>query len=364
MKLNTKEQDPSAKSELQAQRERYKKGRSRKILILILIAVGVLVTGMIALCIGASSVGFDTVWKVFLDLFWHNPDVTNVERQTVFSLRLPRILAAILAGWALSNAGLLMQGVFQNPLVSPYTLGVSNGASFGASIAIIFGSALSFLNFGNYLIPAFAFLASVLTMALVFAISKVARDHSKTLVLSGTAIGYLFTAMVSLIKYVADVDSLPDLVFWTMGSLSGIMWDKLLIMAVAVGACFIVMMRYSWDLNVMALGEEAAVSLGVNYKKLRMISFIVSTMLTAVTVSFTGVIGFVGLIAPHITKMIVGSDFRYALPVSSAIGALLLLLSDTVGRTILGATQLPVGIITSFIGVPFFLYLVARRRRA
>lgn len=363
MKFDEKKEDSSVQSEVELQRERYRKGRSRKILILVLISSGVLVVAGIALCIGASSVNFGTVWKVFLDLFWHNPDVTNIERQTVFSLRLPRILAAILAGWALSNAGLLMQGVFQNPLVSPYTLGVSNGASFGAAIAILFGSALSFLHFGNYLIPAFAFLFAIITMALVFAISKVARDQSKTLVLSGTAIGYLFTAMVSLLKYVADVDALPDLVFWSMGSLSGILWDKLLIMAVVVVACFIVMMRYAWDLNVMALGEEAAVSLGVNFKKVRMIAFIISTLLTAVTVSFTGVIGFVGLIAPHVTKMIVGSDFRYTLPVSSAVGALLLLLSDTVGRTVLGATQLPVGIITSFIGVPFFLYLVARKRR-
>ena len=362
--MYTKSRDTQeAYGDLVWQKAHYRKGRSKRILILVIFIAAVFVVAGIAIGVGASSVGFDTVWKAFLDLFHTNSDLVDTQRQTVWNLRLPRILAAILAGWALSNAGLLMQGVFQNPLVSPYTLGVSNGASFGAAIAILFGSVFSVLNFGNYLIPAFAFFASILTMAIVYAIAKASNSESRTLVLAGTAIAYLFSALVSLIKYVADVDALPDLVFWSLGSLSGILWDKLLILAITVSVCFIIILRFAWDLNVMALGEESAVSLGVNYKRVRMLAFVISTLLTAVTVSFTGVIGFVGLIAPHVTKMIVGHDFRYTLPISSAVGALLLLLADTVGRTIMGATQLPVGIITSFIGVPFFLYLIVRKRR-
>ena len=302
------------------------------------------------------------VFQVFGDLFVHNDAVTETQRQIVLGIRLPRVLAAILAGIALSNAGLLMQGVFQNPLVSPYTLGVSNGASFGAALAIVFSSHFAFLNLGIYLIPVFAFISSVLTMILVYGIAKIAKNSSKTLILSGVAVGYLFSALVSLIKYVSDTKELPELVFWTMGGFSGINWIAIAIMAGACLVSFIIMMYFSWDLNVMTAGEESAISLGVNYKKIRMIAFVLSTILTAVAVSFTGVIGFVGLIAPHVTRMIVGSDYRYMIPVSSLVGALLLLLSDTVGRNIIAPTQLPVGIITSVIGVPFFLYLIIRKR--
>ena len=252
--------------------------------------------------------------------------------------------------------------MFQNPLVSPYTLGVSNGASFGAALAIVFSSHFAFLNLGTYLLPVFAFISSVLTMILVYGIAKIAKNSSKTLILSGVAVGYLFSALVSLLKYVSDAKELPELVFWTMGGFSGINWTAIAIMAGACLLSFIIMMYFSWDLNVMTAGEESAISLGVNYKKIRMIAFVLSTLLTAVAVSFTGVIGFVGLIAPHVTRMIVGSDYRYMIPVSSLVGALLFLLSDTVGRNIIAPTQLPVGIITSVIGVPFFLYLIIRKR--
>lgn len=222
---------------------------------------------------GASSVNFNTVFQVFGDLFVHNDAITETQRQIVLGIRLPRVLAAILAGIALSNAGLLMQGVFQNPLVSPYTLGVSNGASFGAALAIVFSSHFAFLNLGTYLLPVFAFISSVLTMILVYGIAKIAKNSSKTLILSGVAVGYLFSALVSLLKYVSDAKELPELVFWTMGGFSGINWTAIAIMAGACLLSFIIMMYFSWDLNVMTAGEESAISLGVNYKKIRMIAF-------------------------------------------------------------------------------------------
>ncbi len=276
---------------------------------------------------------------------------------------MPRVAAAVLAGIALSNAGLFMQGVFQNPLVSPYTLGVSNGASFGAAVAIVFSGTFSFLGLGQYIIPVFAFLSSILTMTLVYFVSKLAKNSSSTLVLSGVAVGYLFSVLVSAIKYITPMNSLPELVFWSMGGLSGLQWDAVAIMAVTVAFSLVFMFRYAWDLNVMATGEESALSLGVNYRKIRTITFIFSTVLTAVSVSFTGVIGFVGLISPHLTRMLVGDDYRYTIPASSLIGALLLLTSDTLARNLFAPTELPVGIITSFVGVPFFIYLIAKRRR-
>ena len=349
-------------SELKDIKIEYSKGKKKKIILIVSLSLELFIASIVAITLGASSVNFNTVFQVFGDLFVHNDAITETQRQIVLGIRLPRVLAAILAGIALSNAGLLMQGVFQNPLVSPYTLGVSNGASFGAALAIVFSSHFAFLNLGTYLLPVFAFICSVLTMVLVYGIAKIAKNSSKTLILSGVAVGYLFSALVSLLKYVSDAKELPELVFWTMGGFSGINWTAIAIMAGACLISFIIMMYFSWDLNVMTAGEESAISLGVNYKKIRMIAFVLSTLLTAVAVSFTGVIGFVGLIAPHVTRMIVGSDYRYMIPVSSLVGALLLLLSDTVGRNIIAPTQLPVGIITSVIGVPFFLYLIIRKR--
>ena len=336
-------------SELKDIKIEYSKGKKKKIILIVSLSIALFIASIVAITLGASSVNFNTVFQVFGDLFVHNDAITETQRQ-------------ILAGIALSNAGLLMQGVFQNPLVSPYTLGVSNGASFGAALAIVFSSHFAFLNLGTYLLPVFAFISSVLTMILVYGIAKIAKNSFKTLILSGVAVGYLFSALVSLLKYVSDAKELPELVFWTMGGFSGINWTAIAIMAGACLLSFIIMMYFSWDLNVMTAGEESAISLGVNYKKIRMIAFVLSTLLTAVAVSFTGVIGFVGLIAPHVTRMIVGSDYRYMIPVSSLVGALLLLLSDTVGRNIIAPTQLPVGIITSVIGVPFFLYLIIRKR--
>lgn len=339
----------------------YMNKRSRKILFILLLALALVVTVVISIALGASSVNLKTVIQVFGDVFVHNENITDMQRDIVFSIRLPRIVTAILVGMALSNAGLLMQGIFQNPLVSPYTLGVSNGAAFGASLAIVFGASFTFMNLGEFLIPVWAFAFAVLTMMMVYGVAKAASNSSSTLILAGVAIGYLFSALVSLIKYLSDVKDLPELVFWMMGSLSGVPTEGIVIMTVTIIISIFLMMGFAWDLNIMSAGEETAVSLGVNYKKVKMMSFGISTLLTAVAVSFTGVIGFIGLVAPHVTKMLIGNDFRYAVPASALVGALLLLVADTIGRNIISPTQLPVGIVTSMIGVPFFLYLIVRK---
>ncbi|MBC3887871.1 iron chelate uptake ABC transporter family permease subunit [Acetobacterium paludosum] len=361
MKMTKIEKTTMAKNIEQAKLD-YMNKRSRKILFILLLALALVMTAIVSITLGAASVDLKTVIQVIGDLFVHNDAITDIQRDIVFSIRLPRIITAILVGMALSNAGLLMQGIFQNPLVSPYTLGVSNGASFGASLAIVFSSAFAFLNFGEFLLPIFAFAFAVLTMMMVYGIAKVASNSSSTLILAGVAIGYLFSALVSLIKYVSDMKDLPELVFWMMGSLSGVPTVGIVIMTVSITVSIILMMWFAWDLNIMSAGEETAVSLGVNYKKVKMMSFGISTLLTAVAVSFTGVIGFVGLVAPHITKMLIGNDYRYSVPAASLVGALLLLIADTIGRNIISPTILPVGIVTSMIGVPFFLYLIVRKR--
>ncbi|WP_303863081.1 iron ABC transporter permease, partial [Alkalibaculum bacchi] len=246
---------------------------------------------------------------------------------------------------------------------SPYTLGVSNGAALGASIAIVFSSILGAAAYSPYIIPIFAFAFATITMLLVFGISKISRNATWTLLLGGVAIGYLMSSLTSLIKYMADTVKLPELVFWSLGSLTGLPWEAIFIMLGMAVISNVFMLYYALDLNAMPLGEETAVSLGINYKKMRQLSFIFATLMTAVSVAFTGVIGFVGLVAPHLSRMIIGNDFRLQVWTSGIIGGLLLLISDTVARTIIAPTELPVGIITSVLGVPFFLFLIVKRGR-
>ena len=318
---------------------------------------------VLSLSVGAARISIEDTVRVLLNPFFP-VNVQETSMQVILSIRLPRSLAALFAGMALSTAGLLMQGVFQNPLVSPYTLGVSSGAAFGASLAMIFrGKFLSTLPFLRvYLLPVSAFVFSLLTMLLVYGIAKLKAGSGRILLLAGVAIGYLFSAMVASIRYFSDIRDLPELVFWTMGGLNDVPKSGVLIIALADIAAISFMMVKAWDINALALGEEQALSLGVSYKRIRIIAFIVSTLMTSAAVSFTGVIGFIGLMAPHIIRIIIGSDYRWTIPASALTGALILLASDTIARTIIAPAELPVGIITSFIGVPFFLYLIIRSR--
>lgn len=348
---------------ISALKQEYFKVSQAKRLLLLGLALAVFGAILWSLNIGPAKVNLKTVWDVILDLFIPNETLTNAERVIVLRLRMPRICASILAGILLASSGLLMQGVFQNPLVSPYTMGVSNGASFGASIAIVFASRLAFLNLGDYLTPLFAFVFSALTMLLVQGIGKISKNSTATLLLAGVAVGHLFSGLVSLMKYVANEDQLPDLVFWQMGSVSAVTWPQIAIMSVAalVGIAF--MTRYAWDLNIMATGRESAIGLGVNYKKIRTIAFLLSTLMTGVAVAFTGIIGFVGMVAPHIARMIVGNDHRYTIPTASVCGALLLLVADSISRVLVTTVSMPIGVVTSLIGVPFFLWLIVKKKQ-
>ena len=316
-----------------------------------------------SLNVGPAKVNLSTVWKAILDLFRHDPELSNGERVIVMRVRIPRIAASMLVGVLLANSGLLMQGIFRNPLVSPYTLGVSNGAAFGASLAIVFSAGFSSIAASNQLVSVFAFLFAALTMYLVQAIGKLAKDSTKSLLLAGIAVSYLFSSLVSFIKYVVDVEKLPELVFWQMGSVSDATWPQIGLMLIVAVVSLVVMNIYAWDLNVMSTGEESAISLGVNYKRLRIIAFIFSTLMTGVAVAFAGTIGFVGMVAPHVARMMVGNDYRYTIPVASICGMLLLLVADSLSRMLVTTIALPIGVITSIIGVPFFIWLIIYKRQ-
>lgn len=325
---------------------------------------------------GASSVGLSQVGQAILQALGvggsgalvagaSGEQAARALASIVFDVRLPRVACAALAGGALALAGLLMQGVFRNPLVSPYTLGVSDGASLGASVAIVCSSRLAAagLDLGRWLTPLFAFVMALAAMLLVYAIARVVRGSTAVLVLAGVAVGYLFSAGVSAIKYLADVRDLPDLVFWRMGNLMGLRWDVALLLACTLAVCLALAMRRAWDLNVLVLGREEATALGVDYRRAQRLTFVLATTLTAVTVAFCGVIGFVGLVAPHVARILVGGDHRFAIPAATLFGAVLMLGADTVARTAFAPTELPVGIVTSVVGVPFFLWLIVRRGR-
>lgn len=338
----------------------YKRKVKRNLIILISLFVLCICVALISLSIGSTSASLKSVFALINNYFGGNIHVSALDKVVIEQLRLPRICMGILVGLALSNSGLLMQAIFQNSLVSPYTLGISSGAAFGAALSIVFGMQFGVL--GQYAMPILAFVFSILTIFIVLGISKTSKSAGKNIVLIGVAIGYLFSAFLSFLQYTGGKNALPQIVFWMMGSLENTAWSSVVIMAIINFIALCIMLIYAWDLNIMGYGRDTAISFGVNYDKLRLISIIIATLLTGTAVAFTGIIGFVGLIAPQMARMIIGSDYRFLIPGASLTGALLVLCSDTIARTIMSPVELPIGIITSVVGVPFFLYLIIRKK--
>ena len=279
-----------------------------------------------------------------------SPTVSSI----VFDVRLPRIIAAILVGAGLSIAGATFQGLFKNPLVSPDLLGVSNGAGFGAALAIL-------LSAGNLFIQLGAFVFGLISVSITYIISKSYKaGGTLVLVLSGIAVSAFFNALISGTKYLADhYDKLPEIVFWLMGSLSKVSNSQLFMILIPLVIGLVIILLLRWHLNLLSMGDEEAQSLGLNPNRLRLIIIFACTLVTSASVSISGIIGWVGLVVPHITRMIVGPDHKILLPASLSIGASFLLLIDTISRTVL-TIEIPLGILTALIGVPIFLYLLRK----
>lgn len=315
-----------------------------------------------SLTLGASSVTISQALEAF---FFPSRVDNGFVLAVIWKIRLPRVCAALLAGASLGLAGGVMQGLLRNPLASPFTLGISSAAGFGASLAIVTGQGIvgSVLS-GQMLIVSNAFVFALMAFLLVFLLAKLRGMGSQTLILSGIAVMYLFSSMTSFLQFIATPEQLSAVVFWMMGALSGITWIPVSVMFGAYLLAAPVLIRSSWDLNALSSGEETAVSLGINVKRITVICMVFSALLTASIISFTGVIGFIGLVAPHITRMICGGDNRFLLPASSLGGAILLLAADTASRIIIPPSEIPLGIMTSFIGVPFFIYILIKRKQA
>ncbi|MDR3261916.1 MAG: iron ABC transporter permease [Tannerella sp.] len=272
----------------------------------------------------------------------------------IFQVRMPRIIGAILAGGALAVSGAACQGLFRNPMVSPDILGVCHGAGFGASLAMV-------LSMGIAGIQLSAFVAGVGATVLALSISRIlSRNHDKILmlVLSGMVVGTLFSALISLMKYIADSESkLPDITFWLMGNLSGITQKELSIVIPIVLLALIPLLLNSWKLNVLSFGEEEAAALGVNTGQTRIIIIVCASLITASVVCITGIVGWVGLIIPHVTRFIIGPNHRILLPASFLLGGIFLLLVDDLARSV-ASLEIPLGIITSLVGAPMFFILL------
>lgn len=272
----------------------------------------------------------------------------------VWNIRLPRVLLSVLVGACLAAAGASYQGIFQNPMASPDILGASAGAGFGAALAILLGRTSIGITLG-------AFFMSLVTVALVFTVSRHAKgERVLGLVLAGIMVSSLFQSGTSFIKLAADPNNqLPQITFWLMGSLSGARWQELGFVILPMLAGLIPLLALRWQLNVITMGDDEARAMGVNAPRIRLVIVVCSTLVTASAVSVSGMIGWVGLVVPHMLRRVVGSDYRYLLPASMLGGGLFLLLVDNVSRSLTG---IPIGILTSFIGAPFFLWMITGRR--
>lgn len=324
------------------------------LLFIILCALIILATGSGYIDIRPSEV----VEILFNRLTCAGPAASNINetfQYVIFDVRLPRIITSAIVGAGLAVAGVIFQGILLNPLADPYTLGVSAGAAFGASLAILF-------NFeALHAVSISAFIGSAITLAAVLALSNVGGQiHSGNLILSGVIVAAILSAGLSFLKYLAD-EKVSVIIFWLMGSFASKTWPDVLITFSSVIICAAVSIYYAGDLNILSLGRRSADSLGVESNKVRAVLLITASLMTAVCVSVSGIIGFIGLIVPHLMRFIVGPDNRVLIPVSALAGAILLLGADTVTR-VLFPGEIPIGVLTAMIGGPVFCIILRRRQ--
>lgn len=345
----------------------YHKFTKRRVIFLTVSFVILLVSLFASLNLGSLSFKFSDVWNSLLVPFgFSGGQLTDL---VIWNTRLPRVLCAIVAGGSLALAGVVVQVSTRNPLASPFTLGVSSSAGFGAALAITLGAGTTVNEtFGGFQVTDYylvvlssLFFSMLVTVLLLFMLKfKIARAGS--IVLAGVALNFLFSAATSLLQYIGSTAQITSIVFWMFGSLSKVTWPSFWALCVTLVVAFILLYRCCWKFNGLYMGDEVAKSFGVDTHKIRLLSIALASVLTSLVVSFLGVIGFVCLVAPHMSRLVVGGDHRYLIPASCLTGANILLISDTVSRTVFLPLILPVGILTSFLGVPLFLYLLFRRK--
>ena len=323
----------------------------QKLMLLILLVAATVLVALYAVAQGAYDISVTEVLRVLTGSA--DPDAGVV----VTHIRLPRVMAALICGWGLSFSGLSLQSLLRNPLGSPSTLGISQGAAFGAAAAIVvFGAEV-------FSVTAFAFAGAMAATLVALVLSALKRLSAEAIILAGVALSSLFVSATILIQYLATETELAMVVFWTFGDVARSNWPEIGVMAGVVSLASLYLFTLRWDLNALASGEETAKGLGVSVERIRLTGMMAAAVVSATATAYHGVIAFVGLIAPHIARRLVGENHSLVIPFSGVLGALLLLTADTLGRALIGSGALPVGVITSFLGAPMFLYLLVRGYR-
>ncbi|WP_174240608.1 FecCD family ABC transporter permease [Kosakonia sacchari] len=329
----------------------------RRVSLLALLVVFIAASMLLDFTLGPSGLPLDTLWQTLVD-----PASADAgTRVIVWDIRMPYALMAIIVGLTLGLAGAEMQTILNNPLASPFTLGVSSAAAFGAALAIVLGIGIPGVP-GQWFISANAFLFALLAALLLDGITRWTQVATSGVVLFGIALVFTFNALVSMLQFIANEDTLQGLVFWTMGSIARASWEKLGILLLALAVIMPLSMLSSWKLTSLRLGEDRAISFGINVRRLRLATLLRISILSALSVAFVGPIGFIGLVAPHIARMLFGEDHRFYLPGSALIGALVLSLASIVSKNLIDGVIIPVGIVTSLVGVPFFITIIVRHR--
>ncbi len=321
-----------------------------------------------AASVGAAQLPLSAVWQVFADFLSGSLEVAvegsaAAARLIIIDVRLPRILTALLVGAGLGVAGVVFQGLLLNPLADPFTIGVSAGAAFGATIAILLPTLwpLATIFSGFAIVPWFAFAGAVFSLALVYFIARSrGRVMPESMILAGVIVASFLSALISFMKSIAG-EKLASVVFWIMGGFSGALWSQVWLLLPYCLICLVILQAHAGALNIMAMGDTTALQLGVEVYRVRRRLLLVAALLTAAAVSVSGVIGFVGLVVPHINRLLLGPDHRRLLPASALLGGLVLVAADTLARTVAGPTEIPVGVVTALLGAPFFCVIFKKK---
>ncbi len=325
-------------------------------------AIACIVIALLVLSLGSVKISFIAVWGILIShLPWvdlHGQWSANSEI-IITGIRLPRVILSGLVGAALGVAGATYQGLFRNPLADPYLIGVAQGASLGATLGFVFTWGI----LGNYLIPILAFGGALIAVSVVYTVARVGKTLPvTTLILAGVAVGALLISITSYLTLIAP-DKTHGIVSWLMGGFSMANWSQVWLVLPYIAAGLAVILLFSRQLNVMQLDEDQAQQLGINVERTKVILLAASTLITGAAVCFVGTIGFVGIIVPHTVRLIFGPDHRSLLPLSALFGACLLILADTAARTLIPPSEIPVGVITAFLGAPFFVFLLRRKKK-
>ncbi|EJK92054.1 putative ABC transporter permease [Klebsiella pneumoniae subsp. pneumoniae DSM 30104 = JCM 1662 = NBRC 14940] len=337
--------------------DHYRRIVRRRLLLILLLALLIVASLLLDFMLGPSGLPLQSLWQTLTDPASADPGT----RAIVWDIRLPYAVMAIIVGLALGLAGAEMQTILNNPLASPFTLGVSSAAAFGAALAIVLGIGLPGIP-GQWFISANAFIFALLAALLLDGITRWTQVATSGVILFGIALVFTFNALVSMLQFIANEDTLQGLVFWTMGSIDRASWSKVAILLVALALVMPLSLRSAWKLTALRLGEDRAISFGINVRRLRLTTLLRISILSALSVAFVGPIGFIGLVAPHIARMLFGEDHRFYLPASALIGALVLSLASIASKNLIPGAIIPVGIVTSLVGVPFFLSIILRHR--